>query len=72
MTEQEYFAKTIADKEDEYKALSPQGQYVAYKAIVDYGYEQGEIEQKPNTIKEDIEDFVTEWLKAWKESRNEE
>lgn len=72
MTEQEYFAKTIADKEDEYKALSPQGQYVTYKTIVDYGYEQGEIEQKPNTIKEDIEGFVTEWLKAWKESRNEE
>ena len=68
----EYFAKTIADKEDEYKALSPQGQYATYKAIVEYGYEQGEIEQKPNTIKEDIENFVTEWLKAWKETRNKE
>lgn len=71
MTEQEYFAKTIADKEDEYKALSPQGQYIAYKAIVDYGYEQGEVEQKPNTIKEDWEAFANAWVEAWKESQNE-
>lgn len=71
MTEQEYFAKKIADKEDEYKALSPQGQYIAYKAIVEYGYEQGEMEQKPNTIKEDWEEFAKAWYEAWKELNEE-
>lgn len=67
MTEQEYFKKII--NEDEYKKLSPQQQYLYYKAIVEHGYNIGAVEQKPTSIKEDFTEFVEEWHNTWREAQ---